>query len=467
MKNRVRHMHFVGIAGVGMSGLAELMHSRGYRVSGCDLSAGRIVEHLTGLGIQVHLGHDAEHGRDADVLIYSSAIDSLNAELVEARRRGIPVISRAEMLAEAMRGTQGIAIAGTHGKTTTTALLAHVLGVAGLDPTALVGGWLKRSPGQVGGAIIGHGDWLVTEADESDGSFLRLSPCIVVITNIDADHLDYYGDIEALEDAFHRFASRIPFWGVAVVCTDHPRVRALSDRIEGRVLRYGLTSDAELVARDVVDNALGDAVGTRFRVERNGSPQGEVQLPLPGRHNIANALAALGVALELGVSFSTAAAALASFKGVERRFEDKGSARGVRVIDDYGHHPIEVCATLEAARAIHPGRIVTIFQPHRFTRTRDCMNEFSKAFAGCDVLIVTDTYAAGEAPIEGAEASALVRAIQKTGHPDVRYVERLSDVARTLPDSLREGDLVITLGAGDVTRLGPRLLEKLGAGGPT
>jgi len=467
VKSQVRHMHFVGIAGVGMSGLAELMHSRGYQVSGSDLSAGRIVDHLNGLGIQLHLGHDAEHGREADVLIYSSAIDSQNPELVEARRRGIPVISRAEMLAEAMRGSQGIAIAGTHGKTTTTALLAHVLSVAGLDPTALVGGWLNRSSGQVGGAIIGHGDWLITEADESDGSFLRLSPCIAVITNIDADHLDHYGDIDALEDAFLRFASNIPFWGVAVVCADHPRVRALSDRIEGRVLRYGLSSDAELVAQEVVSNTRDDVDGMHFRVERNGASQGEVQLPLPGKHNVANALAALGVALELGVSFSRAAAALASFKGVQRRFEDKGSARGVRVIDDYGHHPVEVRATLEAARAVHSGRIVTIFQPHRFSRTRDCMNEFSEAFGGCDVLIVTDTYAAGEAPIEGAEAGALARAIQKTGHPDVRYIDQLSDVARTLPDSLREGDLVITLGAGDVTRLGPLLLENLRAGGPT
>lgn len=455
-------MHFVGIAGVGMSGLAELMHSRGYDVSGCDLAAGRSVDHLAELGIRVQLGHSAEHGRDADVVIHSSAIDPQNPELVAARRRGIPVIARGEMLAEAMRGTQGIAVAGTHGKTTTTALLAHVLSLAGLDPTALVGGWVKRPAGQTGGAIIGRGDWLVTEADESDGSFLRLSPCITVVTNIDADHLEHYGDMQALEDAFLRFARNIPFWGVAVVCTDQPRVRSLSDRIEGRVLRYGLTSDAELVARDVVT----DAMGMRFAVERRDLRLGEVQLPLPGRHNVANALAALAVALELGVSFARAAAALASFGGVARRFEVKGSARGVRLIDDYGHHPIEVRATLEAARGIHPGRIVTIFQPHRFTRTRDCMDEFSEAFGSCDVLIVTDTYAAGETPIEGAEASALARAIQKTGHPDVRYVDRLSDIARTLPDSLREGDLVITLGAGDVTRLGPELLERLRTGGP-
>jgi UDP-N-acetylmuramate--alanine ligase len=315
----------------------------------------------------------------------------------------------------------------------------------------------------MGGAIIGDGEWLITEADESDGSFLRLSPCIAVITNIDADHLDYYGDLATLEAAFLRFASSIPFWGVAVVCTDHPRVRVLSERIEGRVLRYGLTSDAELAARDLV----GNPAGMRFRVEREGDSLGEVELPLPGKHNVANALAALGVALEVGVPFPVAADALASFRGVDRRFEDKGSARGVRVIDDYGHHPVEVRATLEAARAIHPGRIVTIFQPHRYTRTRDCMDEFSEAFGDCDVLIVTDTYAAGEAPIEGAEASALSRAIQKTGHPDVRYIDQLADVARTLPDSLREGDLVITLGAGDVTRLGPQLLERLDAGGKT
>lgn len=456
-------MHFVGIAGVGMSGLAELMNSRGYTVSGSDLAGGRIVDHLTQLGIAVSIGHRAELVHDADVVIHSTAIDAQNAELEEARRRDIPVIRRAEMLAEAMRSKLGIAIAGTHGKTTTTALIAHLLVQAGLDPSALVGGRLRGQPDRIEGAIIGAGDWLVTEADESDGSFLELSPCIAVITNIDADHLDHFGDMENLEAAFLSFARNLPFWGLCVVCSDHPRVRALAQRIPGRVLRYGTGDSAELKAQAL----SSDAMGMRFRVERGGSQLGEIELPLPGVHNVENALAALGVALEVGVPFADAAAALASFRGVARRFEDKGSACGVRVVDDYGHHPVEVRATLRAARALHPGRIVAIFQPHRFSRTRDCMEDFSTAFAECDVLIVTDTYPAGESPIKGALANDLVRNIQKAGHPDVRYLDHFTDIIETLPASLSSGDLVITLGAGDITQLGPALLEQLRAGAGT
>ncbi len=456
-------MHFVGIAGVGMSGLAELMRSRGHLVSGCDLAGGRVADHLSDLGIDVRLGHSAEHAHDADVVVYSSAIDSQHPELVEARRRGIPVVHRSEMLAEAMQGMRGIAIAGTHGKTTTTALVTHVLVATGLDPTALVGGWVNQSSGAAGGTVIGRSDWLVTEADESDGSFLRLPSCINVVTNVDADHLDHYGDMNALEAAFVRFANSVASSGVAIVCTDHPRTRGLAEQATGRVLRYAVEGEAELVARDVTTSATG----MRFEVEHEGTRLGEIRLPLPGRHNVANALAALGVALELDVSFSQAAEALASFRGVARRFENIGTARGVTVVDDYGHHPVEVRATLEAARAFHTGRIVVIFQPHRFTRTRDCMSEFSGAFGNCDVLIVTSTYAAGEAPIEGAQASALTRAIAKSGHPDVRYVDQLSGIAESLPEALQEGDLVITLGAGDITRLGPELLERLREGEPS
>ena len=459
MKHRVRHMHFVGIAGVGMSGLAELMHSRGYTVSGSDLAAGRIVDHLTQLGIPVEIGHRAELVHNADVVIHSTAIADQNPELSEARRRNIPVIRRAEMLAEAMRSKLGIAIAGTHGKTTTTAMVAHLLVQAGLDPSALVGGRLRGQMDRTEGAIIGSGDWLVTEADESDGSFLELSPCITVITSIDADHLDHFGGMDNLEAAFLSFARNIPFWGLCIVCSDHARVRSLAERIPGRVLQYGTGDGAELKALA----PASDARGMRFEVERAGSQLGEVELPLPGIHNVQNALAALGVALEVGVPFAEAAAALASFRGVARRFEDKGSACGVRVVDDYGHHPIEVQATLRAARALHPGRIVTIFQPHRFSRTRDCMDEFSTAFAECDLVIVTDTYPAGESPIEGALASDLARNIQKAGHPDVRYLDRFADIIESVPASLCSGDLVITLGAGDVTQLGPALLERLRA----
>ncbi len=461
MKHRIGQIHFVGIAGVGMSGLAELMHSRGFEVSGSDLAGGRIVEHLRGLGVRVELGHAQANANSADLVVVSTAIASDNPEVLAARRNGIPVVHRSQLLAEAMRSTQGIAISGTHGKTTTTALTTHLLSEAGLDPTALVGGSLLGGAQSRGGAIIGRGDWFVTEADESDGSFLRLAPCITVTTNIDADHLDHYGDMETLEQAFFRFASDVPFWGLSIVCNDHPTVRALADRLPGRVLRYGLETGAELLAT----NLSADASGSRFSVARGGKPLGEATLPLPGAHNVANALAAVAVAMEIGVGFEQIAAALATFRGVARRFEHKGSAAGIRVVDDYGHHPVEVQATLQAARAVHTGRIVTVFQPHRFTRTRDCMGEFGKAFADCDRLVIADTYRAGEAPIAGAEASALARTIEQSGHRDVRFIETLDEIAATLAGELREGDLVITLGAGDVTKLGPMLLERL-AGGP-
>lgn len=461
MKSRVKHMHFVGIGGVGMSGLAELMHHRGYEVSGSDLSEGRVVDHLRSLGIRIDVGHSETNVAGVDVVIRSTAIDAGNPEIIEAGRRDIPIIPRAQMLAEAMRGKQGIAISGTHGKTTTTALISHILVEAGRDPTSLVGGWVDRGAGQSGGAVIGEGDWLVTEADESDGSFLHLSPCIAVVTNIDADHLDHYGDMEALEDAFLRFASNLPFWGAAVLCTDHARVRTLADKVDGRVVRYGTRVDADLLAREVEPHDSG----MRFAVERDGQAAGTVVLPLPGIHNVENALAALAVVLEVGVPFDVAADALAGFRGVARRFELKGTEAGIRVVDDYGHHPIEVSVTLEAARAQHEGRIVTIFQPHRFTRTRDCMEEFSHAFGASDVLIIGDTYAAGESPIEGASAEDLTRAIKAAGHGDVRFVGKLDDnVASSIRALLREGDLVLTLGAGDVTNLGPRLLESLAGG---
>ena len=463
MKNRIKHLHFVGIGGVGMSGIAELMHHRGFEVSGSDLAAGRMIDNLRASGIQVSIGHDAAHLQEADVVVRSTAIDAGNPEIIEAGRRGIPVISRAEMLAEAMRGKQGIAISGTHGKTTTTALVSHILVEAGHDPTALVGGWVQRGAGQSGGAVIGEGDWLVTEADESDGSFLHLHPSISVVTNIDADHLDHYGGMGALEDAFLRFANNLPFWGAAILCTDHARVRTLADKVNGRVVRYGIHSDADLRAQNIQTNELG----MQFAVEHEGTAVGSVDLPLPGTHNIENALAAIAVVLEVGVPFEVAAEAIAGFRGVARRFELKGSEAGVRVVDDYGHHPIEVQATLEAARAQHTGRIVTIFQPHRFSRTRDCMSEFSGAFFACDVLIVGDTYAAGEAPIKGASAEDLTAAIQTSGHADARYVGTLSENVEAIGGLLRDGDLVLTLGAGDVTRLGPQLLDFLAGGART
>lgn len=452
-----RHIHFVGIAGVGMSGLAELMHARGAVVSGSDLAGGRIVDHLRALGVDVQLGHDASYAAAADQLVVSSAIRSDNPEVRAARDRGIPILHRSELLAEAMNAHRGIAISGTHGKTTTTALVAQLLVRGGLDPTALVGGALASEAGLRSGAIIGASPWFVTEADESDGSFLRLSPQIGVVTNIDADHLDHYGDMARLEDAFFRFASGVPRDGLAIVCSDDPATRALAERLKGRVVRYGLDAGADLQAR--VSAVPG------FEVLSRGEALGRVELPLPGRHNIANALAAIAVGLELGVDFGVMREALAGFRGVARRFEVKGAVGGIRVIDDYGHHPVEVAATLAAARSQQPARVVAVFQPHRFTRTRDLLDAFAHAFADADVLIVADTYAAGEAPIEGAEAQTLAKAIEAAGHPNVRFTARLEDIARELPGELRSGDLVLTLGAGDVTKLGPMLVDALGDAG--
>ena len=440
-----------------MSGLAELMCSRGFEVSGSDLAQGHVVDHLRDLGVRVDRTHAEANLRGADLVVVSTAIASDNPEVAAARRSDTQVMHRSQLLADAMRNTQGIAISGTHGKTTTTALVTHVLMRAGLDPTALVGGALKIDGKNRGGAVIGNGDWFVTEADESDGSFLRLAPWINITTNIDADHLDHYGDTAALADAFFRFASNVPPAGLSIVCSDHPTVRSLADRLPGRVLRYGLDANAELRARDLAS----DAKGTRFRVTHQGDTLGVIRLPLVGTHNVANALAAVGVALELGVEFEHIAHALASFEGVARRFDHRGSAAGVVIVDDYAHHPVEVRATLEAARTMHSGRIVAVFQPHRFTRTRDCLGGFSKAFGDCDRLVVSETYAAGEAPIPGADAINLARRIEEAGHPDVRFVPSLGEIAETLPAELRPGDLVITLGAGDVTKLGPLLLERL------
>ncbi len=463
MRRRVRHIHFVGIGGIGMSGLAELLSGQGYRVSGSDLTAGVTVDRLRGLGVPVAIGHDESNVRDADVVVYSSAIRATNLELREARARKIPTIPRAEMLAEVMRLTDGVAIAGTHGKTTTTSLIAHILDRAGLDPTAVIGGRVIV-PGEARrGARLGAGNLLVAEADESDGSFLRLTPVIAVVTNIDSEHLDYYGSVEALENAFVEFANCVPFWGLTVVCVDHPGVQRILPRLTRRFETYGFTSQADLCASGIEASGYG----MRFDVKHRGEVLGPVELPLPGRHNAANALAAISVALELEVAFDTVASALAGFGGIERRFERKGEAAGVIVIDDYGHHPAEVRATLAAARAVHPGRIVAVFQPHRYTRTRDCFDEFSTAWNDADLLVVTEVYAAGEEKIPGVDGKLLADAIRAHGHRNVRFVAELDEIVAGLPESLLAGDLLITLGAGSISSLGPRLLDALADRGDT
>jgi UDP-N-acetylmuramate--alanine ligase len=458
MFRRVRRLHFVGIGGIGMCGLAELLHELGCRVTGSDLRDGPTLARLRSLGVPVCLGHDADHVGEADVVVVSSAVRAGNPEVAEARRRGIPVIPRAELLGAVMRMKDGIAVAGAHGKTTTTSLIAHVLDVAGLDPTAVIGGRVRGTGSDPTGARLGRGDFLVAEADESDGSFLHLSPAIAVITNVEAEHLDHYGSLDALKDAFVAFAERLPFWGLAVVCLDDPGVQSLLPRLTRRRVSYGFSAQADLVATEPEAHHWGMS----FRLRQRGDRLGAVQIPLPGRHNVRNALAALAVALELEVPFGVAAEALESFGGVERRFETVGSVGGVRVVDDYGHHPTEIRATLRAARELHAGRLVVVFQPHRYSRTRDLFEDFSVAFHDADLLVVTEIYAAGEDKLPGVEGAALAAAIETRGHRAVRFVPDLERVPAELVPDLRDGDLVITLGAGSVTQLGPRLLAALG-----
>jgi UDP-N-acetylmuramate--alanine ligase len=459
MRRRIKHVHCVGIGGIGMCGIAELLHNQGYRVSGSDLREGPTVERLRSIGIAVAVGHAAENLGDVDVVVYSSAVPPHNPELREAERRGIPVIPRAEMLAEAMRLKEGIAVAGSHGKTTTTSLVAHVLSAAGLDPTAVIGGRVFAPDRAPTTTRLGAGDLLVAEADESDGSFLRLTPVVAVVTNIDPEHLDHYGSYEALQEAFVSFANRVPFWGLSVLCLDHPGVQAIVPRMTRRTATYGFASQADLVATHL----RLESPGTRFEVRWRGERLGEVRLRLPGRHNVLNALATLAVAHELEVPFATAAEALAAFLGIERRFETRGVAAGVRVVDDYGHHPAEIRATLASAREIHAGRIVVAFQPHRYTRTRDLWSEFVTAFNDADVLVLTDIYSAGEAKIPGVEASLLAEAIRAHGHRDVRFAANLDEVASELAAIARAGDLVVTLGAGSISQVGARLLARLEA----
>lgn len=461
MNRKIRRIHFVGIGGIGMAGLAELLHNQGYRISGSDVREGATVTRLKSLGVDVSIGHDAVHVGDCDVAVTSTAIRPGNPEVERARARGIPVIARAEMLAEVMRLKDGIAVAGSHGKTTTTSLIAHVLDAVGLDPTAVIGGRVRAPGSDPTGARLGRGDLLVAEADESDGSFLRLHPVIAVVTNIDPEHLDHYGSFEAVQDAFVEFTNGLPFWGAAVVCVDHPGIQAILPRLTRPVVRYGFSAQADWVA----DAVEVDGFGMRFRVRAHGVDQGPVHVPLPGVHNVANALATLAVAAEFDVDFSQAADALAAFPGVERRFQALGEAAGVQVVDDYAHHPAELRATLASARAAHRGRVVAIFQPHRYSRTHDLFEDFATAFHDVDHLVVTEVYAAGEAKIPGAEGAPLVEAIRAHGHRSVQFEPEIDRIAQTLPGDLRAGDLVLTLGAGDISRLGPLLLDRLAARG--
>lgn len=452
MNSKIRRIHMVGIGGAGMSGIAEVLLNQGYEVSGSDMSDSAVVRHLRELGAHVAVGHAAENVGDVQVLVKSTAINDENPELVEARRRNIAIIPRAEMLAELMRLRQGIAIAGTHGKTTTTSLTASIFDTAGLDPTVIIGGRLNAYGTN---AHLGHGEYLIAEADESDGSFLCLLPIINVVTNVDEDHLDHYKTRAGIDEAFVEFMNNVPFYGLNIVCGDDPGVRALLPRVKRPVLTYGFAEDNVLRAVP-----LECGVRNNFEVWRSGVKLGEVSLPQPGRHNMLNALAAIGAAMEVDISFEKCAEGLNGFGGVGRRFEFKGDKGGVTVVDDYGHHPAEIAATLATARQVFPGRrIIAAFQPHRFSRTQAHFGEFCKVFDNVDQLLLTEIYAASEKPIPGVSGQSLAQGIRQVSTTPVEYFQTLNDLAAGLPTILKEGDVLLTLGAGSITRLGPAWLE--------
>lgn len=457
---RTRRVHFVGIGGIGMSGIAELVANLGYDVSGSDARRSEITDRLASLGVRIHIGHDAAHVSDADVVVVSSAIARDNPEVVEARARHVPVIRRAEMLAELMRLRVGIAIAGAHGKTTTTSMVALMLERAGLDPTAVIGGRLSAFGSN---ARLGQGQFMVAEADESDRSFLKLSPAIAVLTNIDREHMEAYGTFDGLMDAFEEFASRVPFYGAVIACIDDAPVASLLPRLTRRVITYGFSPEADVRGEGAITDGHGGHCVVKYAVRGLEPGGGALALQVPGTHNLQNALAAVAVGLELGVPFDRMAAALAQFRGAERRYDVRGSVAGVTVVDDYGHHPTEIAAVLRAARAGRPERIVAVFQPHRYTRTQDLIADFGPALALADVVVLTDIYAAGEAPVAGVTLSALAAAV-RTSVPDLQVVPALADLPAHVASLARPGDLVVTLGAGSIGSMADRILAALGEG---
>jgi UDP-N-acetylmuramate--alanine ligase len=450
-----QHLHFTGIGGIGMSGIAEVLLTLGYEISGSDLKLSPTTDRLSQLGARIHEGHSAANVAGAKAVVVSSAVDSRNPEVLEARRLSIPVIPRGELLAELMRLKYGIAIAGSHGKTTTTSMTASLLSEAGLDPTVVVGGKV----GSMGGsnARLGRSTYLVVESDESDGSFLRLSPILAVITNIDREHLDHYASIEEIRQAFIEFTNKVPFYGAAIVCLDDENVQQILPSINRRTITYGLSPQSDLV----VTGGGFAHFDSRFHIRMRGRDLGEFHLRVPGIHNVLNATAAIAVGLELEVKPDTMREALASFSGVERRFQVRGEERGVTVIDDYGHHPTEIRATLAAARLCNYQRIHVIFQPHRYTRTHALMDEFAMSFHQADSVHVIEIYAASEQPIEGVSGEILAERVREFGHRCVEFAGTIERAVDNVLASVRAGDLVMTLGAGNVWQAGERLLERL------
>ncbi|MBP1628114.1 MAG: UDP-N-acetylmuramate/alanine ligase [Holophagaceae bacterium] len=453
MFGKIQHIHFVGIGGIGMSGIAEVLVNLGYQVTGSDVRASATTTRLESLGVQVQIGHEARAIEGAQVVVISSAVKGDNPEVVAARSAKIPVIPRGEMLAELMRMKYGIAVAGSHGKTTTTSMIAQVLSQGGIDPTIVIGGKL----GTIGSnAKLGKGPFLVAEADESDGSFLLLSPTIGVITNIDREHLDHYKDLDEILEAFAQFGNKVPFYGSLFVCLDDPNVAGLRPRLRRQVRTYGTHPQVDIQAREIVQEGWR----THFKVRAFGEELGSFSLGVPGHHMVLNALATIGVAMELGVEREIIQASLASFTGADRRFQKKGEKDGVLVVDDYGHHPTEIAATLGAARHGFPERrIVVAFQPHRYTRTQALLEEFGRAFFDADVVVFTDIYAASEPPIPGITGQTLVDNVLAHGQREAHYVPRLEDLPAFLKGITREGDLLMTFGAGNITQVGPKFLE--------
>jgi UDP-N-acetylmuramate--alanine ligase len=457
MFKKYQHIHFVGIGGIGMSGIAEVLLNLGYRVSGSDARKSAITARLEALGASVYEGHAASNVEGAQVVVTSTAVRANNPEVVEAHRNKVPVIPRAEMLAELMRLKYGIAIAGSHGKTTTTSMVATLLDKAGVDPTVVVGGRVNTLGSN---AKLGRGDFMVVEADESDKSFLKLSPTIAVVTNIDLEHLDFYSGIEEIRDHFVQFVNKVPFYGAVIICLDDVNVQTIIPQIKRRVITYGMRAHAEIAASEV--QIMRENFGSEFTVKHRGETLGRVKLNVPGEHNVCNALAAVAVALELEIPFEKIAAGLEAFNGTGRRFEIKGivEEQDVLVVDDYGHHPTEIRATLAAAKT-SGRRIVTLFQPHRYTRTAALHKEFARAFYDADVVLLSDIYAASEDPIEGVTAQSLAEETEKYGHRNVRYIGAIESGADALKAIVQPGDLVMTLGAGSVSKVGDEFLQAM------
>lgn len=454
MFKKIRHIHFVGIGGVGMSGIAEVLHNLGYQVSGSDLKVSEHALRLQSLGIAVQIGHDPAHVLDADVVVRSSAVSPENPEIVAAKVRAIPVIQRAEMLAELMRMKYGVAVAGTHGKTTTTSMVATVLAGADLDPTVVIGGRLDALGSN---AKLGRGEFMVAEADESDGSFLKLAPTIAVVTTIDAEHLDYYRDLQQIKETFLEFINKVPFYGSAILCVDQEQIRDLLPRVQKRIVSYGCHAQADLTAEGVSLTGLSSAFKARFR----GEPLGEIQLRVPGWHNVSNALAAIAVGLELEIEFAAIRVALGEFSGVARRFQVKGSPQDIMVVDDYAHHPAEIQATLKAAKDGFGRRLIVVFQPHRYSRTQRLLHEFTSAFDLADQVIITEIYPAGEAPIVGVSGRQMADGVIGRNGPKVIHVERKEEIAGRVVDLARPGDLVVTMGAGDIWKASDEIVRRL------